>query len=826
MLEQRLPHAFPVGLRIRIGRAGVAGATLDEQVAMRLWAALAERRITYTAPAWHPAEGQRVRDPEWLWRGRGSGTCLDLALLLAAACLNEGLDTSLVLLRGRVAAHAAVAVRLGSAPGAGDLPPGVAETSSEGVGVVVDPASLLDDPELLLLDPTTATADSPDRSARYSAGELAEHISGGMFPHVHLVDVTVCQQQGDHPLDRPRRVGALRGHIARPLLREVRSFPSREQARARMREHRTRAVVLHGPEGSGKSTLARQFAIEADDGFGWFLSGAGRGSYLASLARAELAERGTQLTELDPLIEKELADAALDRLEAGGDWVVVLDNVDLDPKKLGRLPEPRDGQLLVVTTTGDPALWPGSDAVALAPLDVADLADEHVIGTLGRVAAGSPLLLSAYAALQDSHPEVAADLAEATVTDIDEGAALYWSTLRARLPTCAPLAERLALLPPDMITNSVAEELAPGKLDELSCAGLVTALTDATVSLHRVFGRAIRADAAARGTAAEAAAAVLDSSAAFAALTRWGDPEITGRIAHALSDHVDGLALARLGALQEVHDGLAASLATYARAEELLAALLPKPGSSEAGALADCYHAKGREANQLRKDLLTGEILKHALAAVAMAAGLRGPNEAVERAKHQALSALLRQRAASGMARGAERTVEYERIAAELDASWQSRRAVLGDDHPLVDRALFNRAGVRIQLAQAQPDRAAEHLAVARDVYLRTLDFRRRTYAELSPLTAASENGLGTWGYYGLLLGVAPDPRSTFEEAVQHTSEALRIRLRGTKKDDIVKSAAVLAKLGLLRAHQSGGDTPAIAANALDELHPCADFDD
>jgi len=820
VLEQRLPHAFPGGLRARLTQDDVAKVIADEQIVLRLWELLTKRRITYTAPVWHPAEGQRIRDPEWLWGHRGSGTCLDLALLFAAACLNEDLDTSLVLLRGLVVAHAAVAVRLGSRPGAGDLPLGVAETSSEGVGRVVDAAELLNDPEVLLLDPTTATADSPDLSAKGSSRELAEYIGGGTFSDVHLVDVALRQQLGDRPLDQPQRVGALRGHIAHPLLRELRSFPSRERARTRMRERRASTVVLHGPEGSGKSTLVRQFAIEADDGFGWFLSGASRSAYLASLARAELAERGQELAEPNPEFERELAASALDRLAAGGDWVVVLDNVDLHPSNLGRLPQPRGRQLLVVTTTGDPVLWPGAEAVALAPLDVDDLANEHVTGPLGRVSVGSPLLLSAYSALLALEPRVADELGGASVADIDAGALLYWAILRERRPTTTPLAEQLALLAPDTIARSAAEDLAPGVLDELIRAGLVTELTDATVSLHRVFGRAIRANATARGTLADAADAVLDSPVALASLTRWGDPDTTGRIADALSTHVDGLTLARLGALQELHDGLATSLATYRRAKTLLGALRPAPGSPEAGALADCHHAEGRRVNQTRPEMLQPGELEQAQTDAATAMYLRGPKASVERAKHQALVALLHQRAASLMPVGPEQTAEYERIAAELDASWNERRGLLDDEHPLVDRALFNRAGVRIRLAQMQPDRASEHLAVAEDVYRRTLDFRRGTYAELSPLTAASENGIGTWGYYALLLGVAPDPRATFEEAVRHTSEALRIRLRGAKKDDVVKSAAVLAKLGLLRVHQSDGDTHAIANDALNEIQP------
>ncbi|MGY1829066.1 AAA family ATPase [Geodermatophilus sp. SYSU D01180] len=824
VLEQRIRHAFPLGVRELCRQQVPAGPALDHLVVQRLWDSLVARRLAYTAPPWHPAHGQRIRDPEWLWRSGGSGTCLDLALLLAAACLNEDLDTFLVMLRGRNEAHAAVAVRLGSTPGVGDLPLGVATTDAHGVGVVVDPGEFVGEPDILLLDPTTGTAASPDTSLKHTFDVLAGLIGCGRYERVHLVDVTVRQRLGDRPLPAPSRRGTLRSRLAAPQLSRTRSFPSRDRAWASLAQRRGGIVVIHGPEGTGKSTLARQFALEADHGFGWFLSGGTRGAYRASLARAELTERAQELAALDADIEAELARSALDRLaDEAGDWVVVLDNANDGPGPLGALPVPGPGQLLIVTTTGAPDAWPGAAPVELPELDEADLVRTDVDQRLRRVTAGSPLLLSAFTALDAAVPDALGELPPEPITDVDAGARLYWSRLRSALPREAPLAQRLALLPPDAIERTVADGLAPGTVSRLERLGLVTALSDDSYSLHRVLGRAIRAATTSEGTAAGAAGDVLADEGAFLSLVRFADPQVTQVLAEALEGCEDGLALARLGSLQELHDGVKASLATYHRAETLLSAVPPTPGTVPAAALADCYHARAREVNHRPPNLLTDDDLVSARAAVTAAVMLRGPEPSVEREKHLALGTLLRQRAADRLPDGSpEQIAEYRAVANELDGSWTRRREVLGDEHPLVDRALFNRAGVRLRLARLEPDHAPGHLSVAEQVYRRTLDFRRRRYAERSPLTSASLWGVAAWGYYAVLLEVTDETRSTIEEAVHHAAESLAMRMALAIPGDVTKSASILAKLSLLQIRNSGGDASALGHEALNELRlPC-----
>ncbi|WP_409328894.1 ATP-binding protein [Trujillonella humicola] len=813
LVQQRIGHAFPRGVRSRFEGAGVDRAGVDRRIAGALWKALAARAIPYTAPPWHPLAGQRIRDPEWLWRTTGSGTCIDLAVLFAGACLNEELATFLVLLRGPATAHAAVAVHLGGNPRSGRLPAGVAATDEPGVGRVVDPAAFAAAPDVLLLDPTTATEGTADASIGHSATTLGELLAGGAFPDVHLVSVGTRHVLGDEPLPQPSRRGALRTPLARPELQATLHFAAHARAWAELRGHTGGCVVLHGREGTGKSTVARQFAAQFDQGFGWVLSGATLGGYRASLARAELAERGDELTVPDAAIEAELARSALDRLaRTDGGWVVVVDNANGGPGRLRGLPEPRDGQLLLVTTTDDPAQWPGYLPVGL---DRAEGDTDDVPPDLRDVAVGNPLLGAAFAALKAAAPKVVAALPADPVADVDAGARRYWAGVQEAVPGAVALAARLALLPPEAITGEAAAELGPG-LDDLVHAGLVTPLTDGTLAMHRVFGRAVRAT---DGDAAGAAVDVLGCEPARVALARFGDTQVTGVLAQALQAAVDGIALARLGALQELHDGVAVSLATYQRAEAELAPLAPAPGEPAAAGLADCLHARARSINQAREGDVTQEQIEAARAAALRAAGLRGTDELGEQEKHLAMAALLRQRAARVLELGSpELLAELHAVRSELDSSYETRRDLLGPDHPLVDRASFNRAGVRIRLAQAEPDRTAEHLDGAREVYAGTLRFRRAYYSDTSPLTAASALGLGTWGYYAVLYRCAAEPAATFAEAWEHAVESMIIRQRLKANSDVVKSASVLTKLALLQVHLAGGAPAEIADGSITEL--------
>lgn len=810
LIEHHIGHAFPRGLTTRFVGTPVE---VHRQVASALWASLVERAIPYTAPPWHPRAGQRIRDPEWLWRSTGSGTCIDLAVLMAGACLRQEMATYLLLLRGPSAAHAAVVLRLGAGPIPRSFPAGVMPTSEPGVGKLADISAFLGAHDVLLMDPTTATEGSSDTSLAGSSQQLAKLLSDPAFTDVHLVSVGDRHVLGDEPLPQPTRRGALRTTLGRPALVAPMRFAAHTRARARLDRITEGSVVLHGGEGTGKSTLARQIAAQFDHGFGWVLSAATPATLRTSLARAELAERGEELTRPDAEIERELARSALDRLtHTVGGWVVVIDNANGGAKQLGTLPIPRAGQLLLVTTTDSAQEWPGYEPVGLDPVagDTDDVPDE-----IAPLTAGNPLLSSAWAALHAVAPEAVSSMPSTPVADIDDGADRYWSAVQSAHPDAAPLARQLALLPPDAITRSVAEVLGSG-LNNLLEVGVVTPLTDGTLSMHRVLGRAIRST---DDDPMASATRVLDWAAARSLLARRGDSQITQQLSVALVSSTDGVALARLGALQELHDGVKASLATYDRARDLLEPMHPAAGNPAAGALADCLHAAARVVNQAREGTVNQAELTEARDRALRAAQLRGPDEEAEREKHIAMAALIRQRAARGLKLGSpELVAELHAVRAELEGSYQTRRKLLGDDDPLVDRAFYNLAGVHIRLAQAEPEHAAEHLQQARAVYTGTLAFRVVHYADLSPLTAASELGIGMWGYYSVLLKSAENPQAVILDALDHSLRSLRIREGLGARNDVVKSASMLAKLALLQVGQAGGEPVKAADSASVEL--------
>ena len=85
MALENFPTVFRPGLRDLLRRrSGLGGAELDRLLVAELWQAVVGWEIPYDAPPWNPAEGQRIRDPEWLLRRHGaepasiSGCCSPL----------------------------------------------------------------------------------------------------------------------------------------------------------------------------------------------------------------------------------------------------------------------------------------------------------------------------------------------------------------------------------------------------------------------------------------------------------------------------------------------------------------------------------------------------------------------------------------------------------------------------------------------------------------------------------------------------------------------------------------------------------------------------
>jgi hypothetical protein len=845
---------FPRARHERLSGATPPGPALDHLKVAALWEDLASRNLGYAEPPWHPAEGQIIRDPDWLLRGddRGAGTCVDLSLLFAAQCLNEKLDTFLLMLRGPQLAHVAVAVRLGaSAATAADakrrgaqptLPEGVDPTGTAGVTWIYDRDEFSRDETILVVDPT-AVASSFEVGIKAAREALADE----RYSHAHLVDVAVRQHgYGDMQLPAPSRRVALRGRIARQY-REP--FPVHEDAAATTRA-RTGKVVITGPQGTGKSTLARDAAAAAVGGFGWFLPAASRKAFDTALAEHELIERGEPDRELETAEREGLARQALDRLRRTSDsWVIVIDNAnagagEFDTAKfpIDRLPAPKDGQLIIATSTAAPSAWPNWEPAVLPPVppdQLARLGDEQVAA----LSAGRPLLMAAFTHLLNAAPALRAELTVShnpglsTRDDDDstrQAAARYWDAAQQHLGTAlVTVAQRLAWLPPDRIEPGVAGN-DPAAVTELTAAGLLTdSATPGAAMMHRLLGEAIRAAVTGENQSEAVVRDLLSRQAARTSLLRYADVEVTAELANSLTATDSGLALWALAALQEVYGGTA-STKTFARARALLE---PPASAEEMGALADCLHASARVANVLKD--APQEVINAGIADARHAIELRGPalpgdsadaEEArkarqVAIAKHEAILALLRQRAVKFIDDPAAKVRELHEVLDMLEQSWSRRSTALGDNDPLVDRAYYNLAGARMSLAKLDPANARELMAGAKQVYETTRDFRRRYYNGPNPITAAAINGIGIWGLESIRLGLADDPDAVLAEAIDAASEALSMRRMSGIVNDIEKSATLLTKLATLQVMITTGNpdspegkAPTAIAEAVTDL--------
>jgi hypothetical protein len=405
-------------------------------------------------------------------------------------------------------------------------------------------------------------------------------------------------------------------------------------------------------------------------------------------------------------------------------------------------------------------------------------------------------------------------------TGARQAAALYWSVAKGRLGSrAAACGERLAWMPPDHVDPGVSGDDHEARA-ALTAIGLLEESADAgAYNMHRLFGEAVRNAVAADGRAEPTVSELLGSQETRTSLLRHGDREVTSALACAVENTDSGLTLWALGGLQEVHQS-GSSADTFTRAMDYL---VPDPGDpAQAAAYADCLHARGRVVNQDRR--ATPEQISAAIAGMRRAIKLRPSDDDIGIAKHQALLALLRQRAARRL-KSSEKTRELLEVMDILEESWQRRRAHLGDDDPLVDRAYFNRAGVRISLAKADRANAAEYLAEAERVYRATLGFRRRYYNGGNPITASSVAGVGIWGFHAVWLAATDQPAEVLAEAITATVESLEMRLKTSNKGDVAKSANLLLKLATLQSRLADGKPQEAIAEVASDLEFVPELD-
>lgn len=142
---------------------------------------------------------------------------------------------------------------------------------------------------------------------------------------------------------------------------------------------------------------------------------------------------------------------------------------------------------------------------------------------------------------------------------------------------------------------------------------------------------------------------------------------------------------------------------------------------------------------------------------------------------------------------------------AVLEEAHRLRGDLLDENHPEFARSLFNLAGIRILLAKAERDAAAEHLAAAARVYTDVIRIRRRIYSvPVHPHIATCVQGLGTVHLYEVVLGdPGPEERTALlRKATEATIEALRQwgEIEGaTDGAEVSKGSKLLAKIAIAR---------------------------
>lgn len=814
----------------------------DRILAERLYERLRELGLEYDDSTWAAREGtQQVRHPWWLVSGR-FGNCVDLSLTYAGMCLAANVGALIAFTRGHVF-------------------------------VVLTPGRLhlkaaADEP--LELDGFSTAEGADPGVLRGSGADLHRAIEDGVVEAVDLVAVAHGFDWTEAIADVQRRVGPgeeLRlldvAHLQiakgftelphpvayRPSIRlrvpsgggEFKDFGAHAEVIAELRE-KDGMHVLIGERGRGKSTIARHLAENAKDGAAWFLDASDRKALSNSLAMAMFAEEPrSEQQVLDPPERKAMWETAYAHLrEQKGPWLIVLDNADGDPATLrGLIPEPGQGQRLLVTTT-NPGwhLAPGFQAHRLPEVEDGDLG-RFADGPMADLIEGRPLLLDAFERLAANSSWNGSET-PATEADLPaelRGPAAFWSLLQADEGLGEAelrVAAFAAYLPANGQPVAVLEALASRSSDAIERLVerglLVRDLNAEEVRMHRLFGEAIRLDLEQRRPELcdEVALALVGDEAARAALDEKGDPETVSRLDRRLAamdadrgvDLDFGKALRRIAGLLELHGSTRASGKTFARAERHL--------QGHPRLLADCLQGRARTVNQHHKDdrVMLEDAVDWAKEAHAMLLTEAGASEAAA-ARCYGMQGLLMRALAQFSVEGKTKTELLREALTVLEEADERRQE--SDEISVEEkmRSTFNLAGTRVDLAQQERHVAAEHLDEAHRIYKTVGDARRELYGRMNhPHIAACENGLGLVGYYRAMLVPAPWEKQTewLREATEHVVQALKEReiIDGSVDfEEAPKSAALLAKIALARNASPVGawrDTEGLVSSAKREL--------
>lgn len=756
-------------------------------------------------------DGQVVRDPTWLL-AKG-GNCMDLSTTYAAMCLQMGVSPLIALTQ----THAFVVLCPGRVKDPERDPEMLdpaafaiegAEAVERGVVEVRDPEALvaaIRARELLAVDCIKAT--DGDASFARAMDSGADRVEAGLL----LVDVLWLQSFGG-VAELPPADGwtAVRRHLPGGV-DDVPLFDSQRELVDRL-STMTGTVAILGESGLGKSTVARRLAQQAPNGSGWFVTASDTQSLIDGLAEAELAHQGVTGKGLERPDREALAQAAFGRLrDSAHPWIVVLDNADGDPAKLSRfLPRPGPPhyrQLVVVTTTNPDWERPNVVVHRLSPATPEEIRERLGTDRLTDLIDGRALLIDAFSRLIEARPEAVGDVEPGGA---DAGPRAYWRALRGTgvpLPLCA----LAALMPPDHLPVERLEALAgaPGDVEELARRGLFA--LDARGSrarLHRLLGAAMRDDI--EPELLDVAALVLSADEQMLELMNRSAELSLVELVLARLERLDdanavapeGLtdALRGVGRMLEMRGNTVRSADAYGRLRKRLDPANP----AHRLAYAECLHAGARVAYRNSKQ---EEPLRAALQDAERAYELADGSASA--GPYLAMRGLILKELAAFPKPGETKAQLLREAVTVLEEADALRAQRLEPDHLERIRSRFNLAGVRLPLAQAEPQAAAGHLTVADEIYAEVAARRERVFGvPVHPQIAPCIQGRGLVAYYrALLVADGSVERSRYlREATAHVGDALAQWQQiedGQDAAECQKATGYLAKIALARhAHQ------------------------
>lgn len=794
-------------------------------VARDLFTQVAGRRWAYNLAPWHAGQGQLIRDATAI--DRGSGTCLDIALLFAAMAKQAHLRPYLAIARRDVGTrpdHAFVIVdtsaRAWDDEGTtlwshGDLP--ALEVSLDKTWARFDTGLATIPDRWLALDVTEALwGSSRSRDFDHAQAVANEYLTGYSYEFIDLVDVVQAHRTGAEELEPPNAADRATIYRHIPQVKGVRPLPSRQPLIDAM-SRESGISILVGTPGSGKSATALQAALGAASGAGWVLDASDAGTLRVSLAEAAMEALGQDPTGLDGNEITAYAANALERLhEASTRWVVVLDNADDEPDTYRQLmPRPGERQLVVITTTNQAwrtwAQLHGGVVHELPPLDETERR-EWLGGQEVEVPPVSPLELSLASRLVQHVPLpddcALPHLVKSAMAELDDDGRRL-AQAYAWLPPVA--------IPPAAVVDALATT-APSESASLYQLGLVEERDSGWV-MHRQVRAALRDELA--GEPATIFVSLMTSpstSPFFQTSSSMGDlAEIHHMvIGSGLPDSDVAAVLFALGTSQE-RKNTKASAAWF---EAALDRMGEEPQSAaeavrRAGALQGIARARLRARTQI-SDARTLISEVDTLAS-------KWPDDhdmMVAQSRAQAMIGLLdRQLAEEVKDRDARRALMREALD-RIEASARRRAELVDPDSPDIDRSLFNIPGTLLGLAKDEDDQeiVTSLLQRADDLYDAVFTTRSRRYrTQDSEEVTAAVYGRALISYYRavLLAHLTIDQRYHWlddagSKALQ--SEEVRVRLAAPARmsEHSAKSTALLAKARLvaLQLGDIGGDVP------------------